>query len=143
MSGYLGDIYVFNPLLEIIYHKYEENEMIEGRPILTHMKFKNIICGVEYEMIRVIINTRIDELRNIINTIQSQTYRFVNNGDNLVANVYLTNPNPEIFRLACLFAIDIDLIIDIYREDYKKLTRSHEDCLMEVLILDLDKLKII
>ena len=133
------DIYIFNPLIHNIYMRYEENEKINGLYILTHKKFFTEICSIEYEMIRIEINTAIDELKDIIGSFEQKRIEFINNNEQLIANVYLTNNNKDIYPLSLLFDINIFLVIDIYRPDYKKLTWSREEEIFKALIIDLSK----
>jgi len=137
------DIYIFNPFFEIIYKKYEENQMIDGQLIITQKRFLKNISDIEFEMIRVSINCKIDELRNVLHVFRPQYIKFKNNGDDCIANIYLTNQNRDIFGLTNLFDIDVFLVIDIYREDYKKLTWCFESKVFESLIINLDHVKII
>lgn len=137
------DIYIFNPLIETIYKKYSENQTIDDQPIISHQRFHNNFNGVDFEMIRVSINCKIDELRNVLNVFQPQYIKFKNNGDDCIASIYLTNQNQDLFRLSCLFEMDVFLVIDIYREDYKKLTWCFESKVFDSLIINLDKIKII
>ena len=130
-------IYIFNPFIYNIYSRYDENEMINNKPILTHRKFSGTFCDVPYEMIRVEINTAIDELKDIIGSIQPKRIEFENNGEKLIANVYLTNTNKDVQALTILFSIDVYLVIDIYRPDYKKMILSREEEIFNALIFDL------
>ena len=135
------DIYIINQLIHNIYVRYDEEQKINGKNIISHKK----ISGIEndYELVRVEINTRIDELKDIIGSINPKRIEFENNNEKLIANIYLTNHNKDIYPLTLLFDIDVYLVIDIYKPDYKKLSWSREDEIMKVLIIDLNKIDII
>lgn len=138
-----NELYIFNQFIHNIYMRYKDDDMINGLPIISHRKINTLIYGVEYELVRVEINCAIDELKDIIGTIKNKKIRFQNNDEELIANIYLTNNNEDIQALTILFDINVFLVIDIYRPDYKKLKWNREDELFKILIIDLSKHNII
>lgn len=130
------EIYIQNPLIKKIRIKYE-NKMINDKPIISIKKFNSIDKNCDGELIRLKINTDIEELKDIIGIIKPKRFEYDYNEEKLIFNIYLDNLNDDVYALKILFNIEVFLIIDIYHSNYKKIPLSIEEEIFDVIMFDL------
>lgn len=118
------NVKIYNAFLEHIFSKYQNDpDTLIFDCIGTNEKCTYGNKYVFYEMIRIKINCKIDELKDVFDSIQSKTFNDEKNDVKL--SMYLNNQNKDCWRISKIFNDQTYyLTIEIYRTGFKIFDRD-------------------
>lgn len=141
--------YIFNHFIENIIGKYDDKNIIDVQLLKNEKESMTKYDDVEFEMIRIKISCKIDELKDIFYTIKPIREVIVCENDKnlspVIVSAYVNSNNNvsnDSFRMSILFPNDTQyfLIIEIFRENFTRFMRS-DDIEDGAIIFALDHIK--
>jgi len=126
----MSSIKIHNQFIEHIFDKYGieqgDEDVLSFDLVGSSEKCTYGKKIVFYEMIRIQINCKIDELKDIFNSLQSKT--FYDEKNDITMSMYLNNQNKDCWKISKIFKNQpYYMIIEIYRSNFKVFDRDEDN----------------